>query len=78
MHKEKILYCLYMCMYAHVCKRVRDRELSENSVKLNRNGANFNDSGSGNRDTLERCEKCNKTQICANWKNKFYAAQAYM
>lgn len=54
----------------HMCARMyiytRDRELSENTPKIGRNGANFNDNRSGNRDTLERCEKCNKTQICAN------------
>lgn len=57
-----------MCMCAHVCTCTRDKELSENSPRIDRNGVNLNDNRSGNRDTLGGCEKCNKTQIHANWK----------
>lgn len=58
MHREKILYCLYMCTCAHVCIYTCDKELSENSPRIDKNGVNFNDNVRDNRDTLGRCEKC--------------------
>ena len=56
-----------MCTRTRVCIYTCDKELSENSPRIDRNGANFNDNVRGNRDTLDRCEKRNKTQICAKW-----------
>ena len=57
-----------MCTRTRVCIYTCDKELSENSPRIDRNWANFNDNVRGNRDALDRCEKRNKTQICANRK----------
>lgn len=67
-----------MCTRTRVCIYTCDKELSENSPRIDRNGANFNDNVRGDRDTLDRCEKRNKTQICANRKQVSRSSGVYV